>query len=48
MSPSIDEQVSALMRGTDFGDDGLRKTAQTELTSALRRAQKEDRGLRVY
>ena len=48
MSATIDEQVQALMRGTDFGDDGLRATAQKELTEALVRAKKEGRGLRVY
>ncbi|PRP92812.1 Tyrosine--tRNA ligase [Enhygromyxa salina] len=48
MSATIDDQVRALMRGTDFGDEGLRETASRELAEALRRAQKEGRGLRVY
>ena len=48
MSVSIDEQVRVLMRGTEFGDEGLHKTAEAELKSALIRAQKEGRGLRVY
>lgn len=36
------------MYGTDFGDEGLRQTAETELGAALRRAQQEGRGVRVY
>ena len=48
MSPTIDEQLRVLMHGTEFGDEGLRQTARTELKEALIRAQKERRGLCVY
>ena len=42
--PSIDEQVTAIMRGTDFGDDTTRQTMERELRERLA----EGRPLRVY
>lgn len=47
MSPSmppIGEQVTAIMRGTDFGDDATRRTMERELGERLA----EGRPLRVY
>lgn len=43
MAP-VDEQMAVLMRGTDFGDDGTRRTMERELRARL----EEDRPLRVY
>ncbi len=43
-TPSIDEQVTAIMRGTDFGDDTTRQTMEHELRERLA----EGRPLRVY
>ena len=43
-TPSIDEQVVAIMRGTDFGDDTTRQTMERELRERLA----EGRPLRVY
>ena len=43
-TPSIDEQVTAIMRGTDFGDDATRRTMERELRERLA----EGRPLRVY
>ena len=43
-TPSIDEQVTAIMRGTDFGDDTTRQTMERELRERLA----EGRPLRVY
>ena len=40
----IDEQVAAIMRGTDFGDDATRQTMERELRERLRGG----RPLRVY
>ena len=45
---NIDEQVELLMQGTEYGDDGLRKTMQTELRQRLVDAEKEGRKLRIY
>lgn len=45
---NIEEQVATLMRGTEYGDDELRKAMETELRERLREAQKEGRALRVY
>ncbi|MDE2695566.1 MAG: tyrosine--tRNA ligase, partial [Chloroflexota bacterium] len=43
-TPSVDEQVVAIMRGTDFGDDTTRQTMERELRERLA----EGRPLRVY
>jgi tyrosyl-tRNA synthetase len=43
MAP-VDEQMAVLMRGTDFGDDGTRRTMERELRARLA----EDRPLRIY
>ena len=43
-TPSIDEQVTAIMRGTDFGDDTTRQTMERELRERLA----DGRPLRVY
>ena len=43
-TPSINEQVAAIMRGTDFGDDTTRQTMERELRERLA----EGRPLRVY
>ena len=43
-TPSIDEQVTAIMRGADFGDDTTRQTMERELRERLA----EGRPLRVY
>lgn len=44
----INEQVALLMQGTEYGDDSLRKTMETELRQRLIEAQHEGRPLRVY
>ncbi len=44
----INEQVALLMQGTEYGDEALRKTMETELRQRLIEAQKEGRPLRVY
>ena len=47
MSPSavpVDQQMAAIMRGTDFGDDATRRTMERELRERL----EEGRPLRVY
>jgi tyrosyl-tRNA synthetase len=41
---TLDEQVALLMQGTEYGDDGLRKTMERELRAKLA----EGRPLRVY
>ena len=45
---NINEQVEYLMQGTEYGDEGLRKTMETELRQRLIDAEKEGRKLRVY
>jgi tyrosyl-tRNA synthetase len=45
---NIDEQVAWLMQGTEFGDEALRRTMETELRERLVEAEKEGRPLRVY
>ena len=45
---NIDEQVAWLMRGTEYGDESLRQTMETELRERLIEAEKEGRPLRVY
>lgn len=43
MAP-VDEQLAVLMRGTDFGDDAMRRAMERDLRAKLN----EDRPLRVY
>lgn len=45
---NINEQVELLMQGTEYGDEGLRKTMENELRQRLTEAEKEGRKLRVY
>ena len=45
---NINEQVELLMQGTEYGDESLRKTMETELRQRLVEAEKEGRKLRVY
>jgi tyrosyl-tRNA synthetase len=44
----IEDQVSLLMQGTEYGDDALKQTMQEELRQRLTEAEKEKRPLRVY
>ncbi|MDK1029106.1 MAG: tyrosine--tRNA ligase [Anaerolineae bacterium] len=44
----IDEQVSLLMQGTEYGDEELKQAMTRELRNRLVEAQKEGRPLRVY
>lgn len=45
---NIDEQVSLLMQGTEYGDDDLKKAMAQELRERLLEAEKAKRPLRVY
>ncbi len=45
---NIDEQVSLLMQGTEYGDEALKNAMATELRQRLLDSQKEGRPLRVY
>jgi tyrosyl-tRNA synthetase len=45
---NIEEQVSYLMRGTEYGDDELKEAMAEELRQRLIEAQNEGRPLRVY
>ncbi len=45
---NINEQVELLMQGTEYGDESLRKTMETELRQRLIDAEKEGRKLRIY
>jgi tyrosyl-tRNA synthetase len=45
---NLNEQVELLMQGTEYGDEGLRKTMETELRQRLIDADKEGRKLRIY
>jgi len=45
---NINEQVELLMQGTEYGDEGLRKTMESELRQRLAEVEKEGRKLRVY
>jgi tyrosyl-tRNA synthetase len=45
---NINEQVELLMQGTEYGDESLRKTMETELRQRLLEAEKEGRKLRIY
>jgi tyrosyl-tRNA synthetase len=48
MKMNIDEQVAYLMRGTEYGDDELKKSMAEELRQRLIEAEAEGRPLRVY
>jgi tyrosyl-tRNA synthetase len=45
---SIDNQVSLLMQGTEYGDETLKQAMATELRQRLQDAEDEERPLRVY
>lgn len=45
---NIDQQVSYLMRGTEYGDPAMHKAMEDELRARLLLAEKEGRPLRVY
>ncbi|MEI6290075.1 MAG: tyrosine--tRNA ligase [Chloroflexota bacterium] len=45
---NLNEQVELLMQGTEYGDESLRKTMETELRQRLIDAEKEGRKLRIY
>ena len=45
---NLNEQVELLMQGTEYGDEGLRKTMETELRQRLIDAEHEGRKLRIY
>ena len=45
---NIDEQVTYLMQGTEYGDESLRRTMAHELKDRLVEAEREGRPLRVY
>ncbi len=45
---NIEQQVSYLMRGTEYGDPAMTKAMETELRERLLTAKKENRPLRVY
>ncbi|HEY3312109.1 MAG TPA: tyrosine--tRNA ligase [Anaerolineales bacterium] len=45
---NLNEQVELLMQGTEYGDEGLRKTMESELRQRLVEAEKEGRKLRIY
>ncbi len=45
---NLNEQVELLMQGTEYGDESLRKTMETELRQRLVETQQEGRKLRIY
>jgi tyrosyl-tRNA synthetase len=45
---NLNEQVELLMQGTEYGDESLRKTMESELRQRLTEAEKEGRKLRIY
>lgn len=45
---NVNEQVEILMQGTEYGDEGLRKTMEAELRQRLVEAEKEGRKLKIY
>lgn len=45
---SIDEQVTYLMQGTEYGDEDLKQAMANELRQRLIEAQEENRPLRIY
>ena len=48
MKMNIEEQVSYLMRGTEYGDKDLKKSMADELRQRLIETEAEGRPLRVY
>jgi tyrosyl-tRNA synthetase len=46
--PTVDEQVTILMRGADFGDEEIKSHMREELRERLIEAQETGRPLRVY
>ncbi|MBI3957491.1 MAG: tyrosine--tRNA ligase [Chloroflexi bacterium] len=46
--PPVDEQMSILMRGVDFGDDRTRTNMEKELRARLEKSSATGRPLRVY
>ncbi|MEJ2012991.1 MAG: tyrosine--tRNA ligase [Anaerolineales bacterium] len=46
--PPIDEQVSLLMRGSEFGDDQIKQSMQDELRAHLQDSERSGVPLRVY
>ncbi|HEY3313165.1 MAG TPA: tyrosine--tRNA ligase [Anaerolineales bacterium] len=44
----LNEQVELLMQGTEYGDESLRKTMESELRQRLVDAEQEGRKLRIY
>ena len=45
---NIDQQVSYLMRGTEYGDQAMHKAMEDELRERLLLAEKEGRPLQIY
>lgn len=45
---NLNEQVELLMQGTEYGDESLRKTMESELRQRLVEAEKEGRKLKIY
>ena len=45
---NLNEQVELLMQGTEYGDESLRKTMETELRQRLVETKQEGRKLRIY
>jgi tyrosyl-tRNA synthetase len=45
---NIEDQVKLLMQGTEYGDEDIKKTMESELRERLMEAQKEERPLSVY
>ncbi len=45
---NVNEQVEILMQGTEYGDEGLRKTMEDELRQRLIEAEKAGRKLKIY
>lgn len=45
---TVDEQIALLMRGTEFGDEQMRKNMEAELRERLVESEKSGRPLRVY
>jgi tyrosyl-tRNA synthetase len=45
---NVNEQVEIFMQGTEYGDEGLRKTMEAELRQRLIDAEKEGRKLKIY
>ena len=45
---NVDDQVTFLMKGTEYGDDTLKQAMATELRARLVDAERTGRPLRVY